>query len=84
VQTSQSQIIQFREAAVLTWSYVVHVKSERKEFSGEMTVLATIIRSLPDLPNHARIHELGFKNSWLSSTKRALDCMTARRFPICE
>ena len=74
-------MIQFREAAVLTRSYVVHVKSERKEFSGEMTVL---VRSLPDLPKYARIHELGCKNSWLSSTKRALDCLTARKFPICK
>jgi predicted amino acid racemase len=30
MQTSESQIVQFREATVLAWSDVIDVKSERK------------------------------------------------------
>ncbi len=50
-QIGQCQIIQFRKATVLARGDVIHVKSERKELRGKMTILATIGRSLPYLSN---------------------------------
>ena len=61
----------------------IDVKRQRVERGGQVTVFATVLRPLADLPDEFLVHEF----RWLGGFRRAtlaLDCMTARKFQICK
>ena len=83
VKVSPGEILENSPAAVLARDDVIDVKRQRKESSRQMAVLATVLRPLTDLPDELRVHELGVFGGFRRATL-ALDCMTARKFPICK
>ncbi len=82
VQASQGEVIENRWSAMLARNDVVDVKRQRVNRSRYMTVFATALGPFPDLADEVLIHEreCGFGRS----ARRALDCMTASKFPTCK
>ncbi len=57
MQTSESEILNDGLAPVLACNYVIHVKGQRIDVSGKVTILASLSCALPDFPDNIPIHE---------------------------
>jgi hypothetical protein len=84
VKTSQGQIFENGPSSVLPRNDMIGVKRQRIYGSRKLAVLAPVLRALPHLPGEVPDHEWGRLWGFLLRASRALDCMTARRFPICR
>jgi len=84
VKTSQGQIFENGRPSVLPRNDMIGVKRQRVYRSREVTVFAPILRAVADLPGEVSGHEGGRFWGFLLRASRALDCITARRFPICR
>ena len=63
---------------------VIDVKWQGIAGVRQMTILAPSLRTLPDLPGKLPVHEFERSRGFLLRARRALDCMTASRFPTCR
>ena len=63
---------------------VINVKWQGIPGVRQMTILAPSLRTLPDLPGKLPVHEFERSRGFLFRARRALDCMTASRFPTCR
>jgi len=84
VKTSQGEIFENRLSSVLACHDVIDVERQRIHGSRKVTVLAPVFSALPDPPGDFPGHEWGRSRGFLLRASRALDCMTASRFPICR
>ena len=71
-------------ASMLARNDVVDVKGQTIDKGGKVAILASVLSSLPDFPNNVLVHEGRRFPSFVWRASRALDCMTASRFPTCR
>jgi hypothetical protein len=79
---SEDEVLKNSRPSMLTRNDVIDVKEQRIDGSGKMTILSSVLGALPDLPDIVPVHEAGQSCGFLLRASRALDCMTANRFPI--
>ncbi len=85
MQACQRQIAEFRGAAMLPWRDVIDVKTQWKTTRRKMAILANAAGSLVNLLDKRRVQEpAGRVKFELLKACRALDCITANKFPICR
>ncbi len=81
MQAGEREIIQDGCSSMLTCNDVIGMEGQRIAGSGKLAVLATAVCPLPDLPEKIDVHAPGGLGRLFSSARRALDCITASRFP---
>jgi hypothetical protein len=84
MKTSQSEIPQNGLTAMLARHDMIGVKRQGIRGSRKATILAPVLRALTDPPDKVPVHEWAWSRGFLLRASRALDCMTARRFPMCR
>src|SRR5208282_2831800 len=84
VKTSQGKIFENGPSSVLAGHDMIAVNRQRIHGNRKVTILAPVLRALPDLPDNVPNHEWRRSTGFLLRASRALDCMTASRFPICR
>ena len=57
VQTGEGEILKNSLASMLTSNDVIDVKGRRIDVCGKVTILASALGTLPDFPDHIRVHE---------------------------
>jgi hypothetical protein len=81
--TSEGEIAVYSFASVLPGQNVIDLEWQRESKLRNETVLATLAGPLPDRPGKLPIHCRVTRSAFLRSLL-ALDCITARRRPICR
>lgn len=84
VKTSQGKIFENGASSVLARHDMIGVERQGIHGSRKVAVLASVLRAMPDLPDNVPDHEWGRLWGFLLRASRALDCITASRFPICR
>jgi hypothetical protein len=84
VKASERQILENSQPAMLACLDVIDMKGQRIDGSRQVTILTSVLGALPDLPDKIPSHERWRSCGFLLRASLALDCMTARRFPICK
>jgi hypothetical protein len=75
VKTGEGEILKNSFASMLTCDDVVNMKGQRIYDRGKMTILAPVFGTLPASLDNLPVHDFVLR------ARRALDCMTASRFP---
>jgi len=82
VSTSQRKITFNCFAAVLLSTHVIHLKGQGERRLRERTIFAAVSGSFSNSPRQFPVH------CWLEgacfNSRRATDCITAKRLPICR
>ena len=81
VEAGEGEILEDGLASMLACNYVIDVKGQTIDVSGKVTILASVLGTLPNFPNSIPVHE---RRGFVLRARRALDCMTANRFPTCR
>ena len=84
VKAGQGKVLGDRWTTVLPRNDVIDMKREGISGDRQTTVLATALRSLPDLADQVLVHERGSFGGSCRRVTLALDWMTASRFPTCR
>ena len=84
VKTGESEILKNSLASMLTCNDVIDVKGQRIDPSRKVTILTSALSTLSDVPNNILVHEGWRSRGFVLRASRALDCMTASRFPTCR
>jgi hypothetical protein len=69
---------------MLTCNDAIDVKGQTIDAGGKVTILAAALSTLPDFPNNILVYEGRRSRGFVWRASRALDCMTASRFPTCS
>ena len=84
VKTGEGEVFENSLPSMLACNNVIDMKGQRIDGSRKVTILAPALCALPDLLDKVPVHERGRSCGFLLRASRALDCMTASRFPTCR
>lgn len=84
MKTGEREIPGNRLAPMLKCDDVIGMKGQRIRCRGKVTILAPVFGTLPALPDQFPIHEWRRSAGFAFRASRALDCITASRFPTCR
>src|SRR5579871_2829631 len=84
VQAREGEVFKDGGASVLPRDDVVHVGGQRIDAGRKATILASAAGAPPNGLAQIRVQPGWLFSGLVLSTKRALDCMTASRFPTCR
>ena len=85
VQTREGEVIENTQAPMLACNDVVDVKRQGVQGGWKVAILTSISGPLADLRDNVAVHELRPSGGFLLlSASRALDCIMARKFPMCR
>jgi hypothetical protein len=84
MKTGQREVLKNSQPSMLARHNVIDMKGQRIDRRRQVTILAPILCALPDLPDNVPCHQWGRSSGFRLRASRALDCITASRFPTCK
>ena len=84
VKTGEGEILKNSLATMLACDDVINMKGQRIYRCGKVAILAPALGALPAFPDNLSVHERRRSDDFVLRAMRALDCMTASRFPTCR